>query len=176
MTVLSADRIRELFAALDQELGGRAVVGEVGLLGGAVMCLVFQARESTKDVDAVFAPTREIRDAARAVAVRFGVPEDWLNDAAKGFVVSSPPRIQVLSLPNLRVWAPCADYMLAMKCVSARFDTHDADDVAFLVRHLGLVAPDEVFERIARYYPQERVPPRARFLVEELLGPKSGES
>ena len=66
MNVLSGDRIRELFAALDQELATRSVVGEVGLPGGAVMCLVFQARESTKDVDAVFAPTREIRDAARA--------------------------------------------------------------------------------------------------------------
>lgn len=175
MTVLSADRIRELFVALDRELAARAVVGEVGLLGGAVMCLVFQARESTKDVDAVFAPTREIRDAARAVAVRFGVPDDWLNDAAKGFVLSSPPRVQVLNLPNLRVWAPSADYMLAMKCVSARFDTHDADDVAFLVRHLGLVTPDEVFDRIARYYPREQVPPRTWYLVEELLDSEGGE-
>ena len=168
--MLSRDDIRELFVALDRELERRSVVGEVGLLGGAAMCLVFQARHSTKDVDALFAPTREIRDAALAVAREFGVPDDWLNDAAKGFVVSSPPRIQVLDLPNLRVWAPTADYMLAMKCVSARFDTHDADDVAFLVRHLGLATPDEVFERITRYYPHGRIPPKTRFLVEELLG------
>lgn len=170
MNVLSGDRIRELFAALDRELATRSVVGEIGILGGAVMCLVFQARESTKDIDAVFAPTREIRDAALAVARKHDVAEDWLNDAAKGFLVSSPPRIQILELPNLRVWAPTADYMLAMKCVSARFDTHDADDVAFLVRRLGLVTPEEVFERITRYYPHEQVPPRTRFLVEELLG------
>ena len=167
--MLSGDRIRELFAALDRELARRSVVGEVGLLGGAVMCLVFQARDSTKDVDALFAPTREIHDAVLAVARAFGIPDDWLNDAATGFVVSSPPRIQGLDLLNLRVWAPTADYMLAMKCVSARFDTHDADDVAFLIRHLGLATPDEVFERITRYYPHGRVPPRTRFLVEELL-------
>ncbi len=171
--MLGGDRIRELFAALDQELARRSVVGEVGLLGGAVMCLVFRARESTKDVGALFAPTREIRDAAVAVARTFGIADDWLNDAAKGFVVSSPPRIQVLELPNLRVWAPTADYLLAMKCVSARFDMHDADDVAFLVRHLGLATPGEVFERITRYYPSGRVPPRTRFLVEELLGQES---
>lgn len=167
--MLSAARIRELFVALDGELARRSVVGEVGLLGGAVMCLVFQAREATRDVDALFAPTREIRAAARAVARRFHVPDDWLNDAAKGFVLSSPPRVRVLDLPNLRVWAPTADYLLAMKCVAARFDTHDADDVAFLIQHLGLTAPEEVFERITRYYPLQRVPPKARFLVEELL-------
>ncbi len=172
--MLSAERMRELFAALDRELARRSVIGEVGLLGGAVMCLVFQTRESTKDVDALFAPTREIRAAARAVARTYGEADDWLNDAAKGFIVSSPPRMQVLELPNLRVWAPTADYMLAMKCVSARFDTHDADDVAFLIRHIGLTTPDEVFERITRYHPHERVPPRTRFLVEELLGPAQG--
>ena len=172
--MLSAERIRELFAALDRELAKRSVVGEVGLLGGAVMCLVFQTRESTKDVDALFAPTREIRAATRAVARQLGEADDWLNDAAKGFIVSSPPRMQVLQLPNLRVWAPTAEYMLAMKCVSARFDTHDADDVAFLIRHIGLITPDEVFERITRYYPHERVPPRTRFLVEELLGTAQG--
>ena len=172
--MLSAERMRELFAALDRELARRSVIGEVGLLGGAVMCLVFQTRESTKDVDALFAPTREMRAAARAVARTYDEADDWLNDAAKGFIVSSPPRMQVLELPNLRVWAPTADYMLAMKCVSARFDTHDADDVAFLIRHIGLTTPDEVFERITRYYPHERVPPRTRFLVEELLGPAQG--
>ena len=155
---------------LDQELARRSVVGEIGLLGGAVMCLVFQAREATRDVDAIFAPTREIREAARAVARAYELPGDWLNDAAKGFVLASPPRLPVMDLPNLRVWAPTADYVLAMKCVSARYDTHDADDVAFLIRHLGLVSPDEVFERITRYYPHERVPARSRFLVEELLG------
>lgn len=167
--MLSAARIRELFGALDQELARRSVVGEIGLLGGAVMCLVFRAREATRDVDAIFAPTREIREAARAVARARGLPGDWLNDAAKGFVLSSPPRMQVLELPNLRVWAPTAEYLLAMKCVAARYDTHDADDVAFLIRRLGLVSPDEVFERITRYYPRERVPARTRFLVEELL-------
>ena len=168
--MLSAARIRELLGALDQELARRSVVGEIGLLGGAVMCLVFQAREATRDVDAIFAPTREIREAARAVARAHGLPEDWLNDAAKGFVLSSPPQVQVLDLPHLRVWAPTAEYLLAMKCVAARYDTHDADDVAFLIRWLGLASPDEVFERITRYYPRERVPAKTRFLVEELLG------
>ncbi len=168
--MLTSEKIRELFDALNDELRTRSVTGEVGICVGAVMCLVFKARASTKDVDAIFAPPKVMREAAKKVARRLGVPGDWLNDAAKGYFLSDPPRQSVIELSNLRVWAPMADYMLAMKCVSARFDTHDKDDVVFLVRNLGLKTPAEVFEIVSRYYPKERVPAKTRFLVEEILG------
>lgn len=168
--MLTSEKIRELFDALNEELRTRSVTGEVGLCGGAVMCLVFKARASTKDVDAIFAPARALREAAKRVARRLHVPEDWLNDAAKGYFLSDPPRQSVIELSNLRVWAPTADYMLAMKCVSARFDTHDRDDVIFLIRHLGLKAASDVLEIVSRYYPKDRVPAKTRFLVEEILG------
>lgn len=167
--MLTRERIRELLSALNEELQLRSVVGEVVLCGGAVMCLVFKARASTKDVDAIFAPPRILREAARKVARRLGAAEDWLNDAAKGYFLSDPPRQAVMALSNLRVWAPTADYMLAMKCVSARFDTHDRDDVVFLIGHLGLKTPSEVFEIVSRYYPRDRVPAKTRFLVEEIF-------
>jgi hypothetical protein len=167
---LTANQIRELLTALNEELAAASVVGEVGLCGGAVMCLVFQARQSTKDVDAIFAPAAELRAAAERAAARLNAPADWLNDAAKGFFPGEPPRQEVLRLSHLRVWSPNAEYMLAMKCVAARFDTHDRDDVSFLIRHLDLKSPQEVFDIISRYYPHQLVPPKTQFLVEELLG------
>lgn len=167
--MLTSDEIRILFGALNDELAARAVIGEVGLCGGAVMCLVFNARNSTKDVDAIFEPTAAIREAAMVVANTLGVPEDWLNDAAKGFFLSDPPKQSVMELSNLRVWAPTADYMLAMKCVSARFDSHDRGDVEFLLRYLKLDSAEAVFEVISRYYPRKRVPAKTAFLVEEIL-------
>lgn len=167
--MLTVDRIRHLFQALDEELRKIGVVGEVGICGGAVMCLVFQARRATKDVDAIFEPTQEIRTAAKAVATRLGVPEDWLNDAAKAFFHADPPREDVLTLPNLRVWAPTAKYMLAMKCISARFDSHDLEDTKFLIEYLQLRTPNDVFDIIQAYYPQRLIPPKTQFLIEELL-------
>ena len=167
--MLTVERIGELFAALDEELGRRDVIGEVGICGGAVMCLVFQARRATKDVDAVFEPAGEIRAAAKVVAARQGVPEDWLNDAAKAFFHADPPREDLLDLPNLRVWAPTAGYMLAMKCIAARFDGYDLDDVRFLIEYLLLRKPDDVFRIIERYCPKRMIPQRTQFLVEELL-------
>lgn len=167
--MFTANQITQLFRALDEELHGKGVVGEVGICGGAVMCLVFKARPATKDVDAVFAPTREIRDAAKAVATRMGIHKDWLNDAAKAFFHVDPPREDVLELPNLRVWAPTAQYMLAMKCVSARFDSHDLEDTKFLINYLQLHAPAEVLDIIQAYYPRQFIPAKTQFLIEELL-------
>ena len=152
------------------ELRATGVRGEIGICGGAVMCLVFNARESTKDVDAVFRPTQEIRDASKSVAGKLGVAEDWLNDAAKGYFLSQPPVRDVVELSNLRVWAPQADYMLAMKCVSARFDSHDLDDAKFLLKHLEVKSVGEASSIIEKYYPRKLIPAKTQFLLEELLG------
>lgn len=169
--MLSNADILTLFARLNDHLRNMGVVGEIGLCGGAVMCLVFNARESTRDVDAVFAPTAALREAAQAVAEERGLPADWLNDAAKGFFSVPPPRVPYREWSNLRVWTPSPEFMLAMKCVAARYDTTDADDVRFLVRNLGLTTPADVFDLVSKYYPDERIPAKTRFFVEELLLP-----
>jgi hypothetical protein len=167
--MLDQKTIRELFTALNDELCTKGIIGEIGICVGAVMCLVFNARKSTKDVDAIFEPTQAIRDAAAYVAASRGVPPDWLNDAAKGYFLSNPPTVDVMNLSHLRVWAPAAPYMLAMKCISARFDSHDADDIRFLIKHLQLKTALEVFRIIEEYYPRKLIPPKSQFFIEELL-------
>jgi hypothetical protein len=105
-----------------------------------------------------------------------GLPEDWLNDAAKGYFLTAPPVRSVVELSNLRVWAPQAEYMLAMKCVSARYDSHDLDDTKFLIAHLGIKTMDQAFRIIEQYYPRKVIPPKTQYLLEELLdsGPAGG--
>jgi hypothetical protein len=75
---------------------------------------------------------------------------------------------EVITLSNLRVWAPEPRYMLAMKCISARWDTSDRDDVMFLIKELKLKKTDEVFDIIESYYPHDRIPPKTKFFMEEL--------
>ena len=86
------------------------------------MVLAFQARQATKDVDAIFAPTGAVRQAARLVADQLDLPQDWLNDAAKGFA-SEKGNFEPLTgftFENLRIQTPTAEYLLAMKVMAAR--------------------------------------------------------
>lgn len=167
--MLSITQIKKLFKELNEELASMDVRGEVGICGGAVMCLVYKARPATKDIDGIFEPTRQIRLASKRVAKKNALSSNWLNDAAKAYFHVDPPRETVLEFSHLRVWAPRADYMLAMKCISARFDTHDKEDVEFLIDYLQLKKASAAFSIIEKYYPQQQIPPKTQFLIEELL-------
>lgn len=133
------------------------------------MCLVYNARSSTKDVDAIFEPAALIRGIVEVIAEEEGLPPDWLNDAAKAYLQPDFIRENVLNLSHLRVWAPEPRYMLAMKCISARWDTSDKDDVEFLIEHLALGSAEAVFEIIENYYPHNQIPTKTKFLLEELF-------
>jgi hypothetical protein len=70
MTGLTKEQITGALERLDREIGARGARAELYDVCGAVMCLVFDARPSTKDVDAWFTEPTVVRDAARRVASR----------------------------------------------------------------------------------------------------------
>lgn len=165
---LTREQILTYLQKLNDELQAVDVKGEICLYGGAVMCLVYHARPSTKDVDAIFQPTQALRQAINRVAASENLREDWLNDAVKGFVVHHTQRI-FLDLSHLMVYVPEADYLLAMKTLAARVDGTDKADVQFLISHLELQQPTDVFAIIERYYPRQRIKPVTQYFVEELF-------
>ncbi len=167
--MLTRKEIVNLLEKLSVKLGERGESGEVGIVGGAVMCLVYNARESTKDVDAIFEPAEIIRELAGIIAQEEGLAPDWLNDGAKGFIQDGFVRKDALNFPYLRVWAPEARYMLAMKCISARWDTNDKDDVNFLISFLKLDSAKAVFGLIENYYPKRQIPAKTQFFIEEVF-------
>jgi hypothetical protein len=166
---MTSKEIQDALEELAGELAAQQVQGEICLYGGAAMCLAFKARPATRDVDAVFEPTRSIRQAAHRIAERHGWDDSWLNDAVKGFVVEHPRRV-LLDLGSLKVTVPETEYLLAMKCLAARVDATDRADVRFLIRHLGLKSPGDVFAILEEYYPHGRIKPATRFFIEEILG------
>lgn len=166
--MLTKEQITHHLVALERKLSAAGVKGEICLYGGTVMCVVYDARPATRDIDAVFVPTREVRAAAAEVAREQGLPDDWLNDGVKGFVVEHSTRV-FLDLPALKVFVPEADYLLAMKTLAARVDGTDREDVRFLIKQLGLTAPDQVFGILEQYYPNQRIKPATQFFIEELF-------
>lgn len=174
--MLDRETMLRALGRLADLLDERGAEGEVCLLGGTVMVLAFRARPATKDVDAIFEPAALLRDLARRVATELELPEDWLNDGAKGFV-SARHETTTADLPqfeHLRLTMPTPEYMLAMKCMAARIgagpaEPGDVADIRFLISHLGLRSAEEAREIVARYYPEARIPPRAMYLLEDIF-------
>ncbi len=175
MAALTDKDIRRLFTLLDQELRRADTQGELFLVGGAVMCLAYAARPSTQDVDALFRPAREVRAAAARVAMQAGLAPDWLNDGVKGFLSERGEFSPFLELDHLRVMVAQPEYLLAMKCLAMRIaaESHDEDDVRYLLRHLGIESYEQAVAVISRFYPLERFPQKTLYALGELL-PKRG--
>lgn len=165
---MTKEEIENYLEQLNEKLKTSNVKGEICLYGGSVMCLVYNARPSTKDVDAIFEPAQKLREAIKVVAQENELDEDWLNDSVKGFVVKHK-RQTLFNWPNLKIYIPEPDYLLAMKTLAARVDTKDREDIQFLIKQLDLQTPEEVFKILENYYPRKQIKPATQFFVEELF-------
>jgi hypothetical protein len=168
---LTQSDIRRLFELLNEELRKAGTKAELFLVGGAVMCLAYSARPSTQDIDALFRPTAQVREAAARTAARARVNPDWLNDGVKGFMSAQGDFAPFLELDHLNVMVAQPEYLLAMKCLSMRIgaEFHDEDDVRYLLRHLDIRSVEKAIATITKYYPLERFPQKTLYALEELL-------
>lgn len=162
---MTAEEITRYLTELNDELRLMDIKGEVSIYGGAVMCLAFKARPATKDVDAIFEPVREIRNAARRVAERNSLDVGWLNLAVKMFVVEHEKQV-LFDFPNLKVFIPDPDYLLAMKLLSLRPATFDEDDIEFLLEKLNIQSAEEALAIIRDYYPKKEIKPATDLWLE----------
>ncbi len=172
--ILDRATIEAALTAMNARLEAAEVTGEICIFGGSVMVLAFDARQSTRDVDAVFRPPEIIWQAASEIAEEMSLPADWLNDGVKGFVSSVQDYVEddMPQFPHLRVIRPRAPYLLAMKCMAARvegYDTRgDKDDAKFLAHKIGLQTAEQILEIVTRYYPPDRIGVKTQYFVEEL--------
>jgi hypothetical protein len=172
---LAQSDLRRLFELLNDELRASVTEAELFLVGGAVMCLAYAVRPSTQEVDGVFRPTSQVREAAARVAARVGLRFDWLNDSVKGFMSTRGDFASFLELDHLRVMVAQPAYLLAMKCLAMRIgaEFHDEEDVRYLLRLLEIWTYEQAVAIIGRYYPLERFPQKALYALAELLPARS---
>jgi hypothetical protein len=139
MQLLGRDEIVSALERLGQLALAEGESLQAVVLGGAAMVLAYNARPATHDVDVVFLPPPDasvIRQWSRTVAQEFGWPDDWLNDAAKGFLVGFSRGPTLLSFPGIEVFQPAVEQLLAMKLCAWRDDV-DIADATRLLEELG---------------------------------------
>ncbi len=166
-------KIVQALQALGDELAHRGLRGQIFIVGGAAMALAYSTRRITKDIDAVFEPKSAIYDAAATVAENLGLPEDWLNDAAKGYMPGSDrdPR-PIADIHGIEVTTASPRYLLAMKLMAMRLGEDD-EDIELLLRECGLHNAEEAIDLLRRMYPLQDPPAKTRFYLEELFGSKT---
>lgn len=167
--ILDRAAIEDALRRLGDRLARRGVVADLYIFGGAAMALAYDARRSTRDIDAVFQPHGVVLEEARAVADELGLPHWWLNEQASVYVApggdAQAPR--VFDHAGLRVSAASPEHLLAMKVLAAR--RRDAEDIRFLVDRLGLTSAEAVLALCAEIFPDEPVPARARRVLEDVF-------
>jgi hypothetical protein len=168
----TATGIRVALQALGDELTSQGVRGQLFIVGGAAMALAYSTRRVTKDIDAVFEPKGVIYAAAAKVADERGLPEDWLNDAVKGFMpgADKDPR-PLADIRGIEVTTASPRYLLAMKLMAMRFGEDD-EDIEILLNECGLRNAQEALDLLKEMYPLVDPPPKTRFFLEELFTPR----
>jgi hypothetical protein len=159
--------------ALGDELTREGVRGQIFIVGGAAMALAYSTRRVTKDIDAVFEPKSAIYAAATKVAEALDLPEDWLNDAVKGFMPGTDehPRT-VPDIAGIEITTASPQYLLAMKLMAMRFGEDD-EDIRILLQECDLHSTEEALDLLERFYPLRERSPKTRFFLEELFGSMS---
>ncbi len=144
-------RMGELAAAEKAQL-------DLFVVGGAAITLHFGARDATKDVDVVVrAPdTATVRRLAAAVATEMEWPEDWLNDAAKGFVGIPSEGPVLLQANGIVVRMVTLEQMLALKLGAWRDDIDISDSRLLLGACRGRRQRDEVWAGVEPFVPRGR--------------------
>lgn len=173
--MLTRGRILELFAELDDELCRANVRGDVFIVGGAAMAVAYDARPATRDIDGIWHPSREVRDAARRVADRHAdLDADWLNDGVKGFLPGEDAgkKPVVYEGTCLTVSAASPEYLLATKLLASRV-SRDEDDILLLYDRCGFTSVDEGLDLVERYYASRPIEAKVRFFLEELLASRA---
>jgi hypothetical protein len=151
--------LAEILQQLDKRLSSPF---DLVVVGGAAMILHFGASRATRDIDVLVLKgnATELREAAKAIAQDYNLPEDWLNDGVKGFASILPPdfhqRLSPLnfSLQHLRLYALGRPEQVAMKIVALR--EQDLEDLELLLPQLSLEEQQvvtKIMEHVGQFRP-----------------------
>ena len=117
-----------------KRITGRKISDEIIIVGGGSVLLNYDFRMNSVDVDAFNTYDSAIKDAAKLVADKYNLSQQWLNDDFKKTPSYSPRLRQYSSYYKtfsnvLEIRTISREYLVAMKMVSGRKYKNDLSDI-----------------------------------------------
>lgn len=167
---LTKKLIATLFKEIDTELSKPEIKADLFVIGGTAMVMAYDARPSTRDIDGIWKPTEAIRKIIEKISKKYGIEDDWLNDAAKGLMpnIADENPVTIFDGEYLTVSAPSPQYLLATKILASR-QTRDREDIELLIKICKFKNIEQCIEVVDKYYPGRTLQARSRFLAEEII-------
>ena len=170
-SVFTPTEINRLLDSLTAKLNARGVDATITIAGGATMGYVYEARPSTRDVDALLRPKDAVLAAAAEVAEAEGLPDDWLNDKfAMFWPQHGEPDFSVVEQHGsvtIRYAGPRV--MLAMKMLASIRGRRDTDDLVHLLEPAGVSNVQQAIDIFEDFYRGHDIPPQALAVIEAAL-------
>ena len=168
MSALRKEDMLRYLEDVNRHLAAADKHGEIIIAGGAALTLVFNARDSTYDIDAIFEPKEDMRKIIIDIANANDLDYDWLNDGLKGFLTDKMKFSSYIEYSNLSVSVLDAESLLAMKLVSARPEpSNDMRDSIFLMKALDIENEDQLFGILENLTHQSRHTPQVKYFTIE---------
>lgn len=150
---------------------------EITLYGGAVMLLAYDARDVTKDVDAIVHPPEVGRRLVARVAAERGLAESWLNDDVKLYISTKEAKNEMVlpgvSPAGLHITRPTAKYLLAMKVMACRKPlpgyAGDYGDIETLLRVTRCKSVAAIQDIVDTFFPDTVLPDATKVTLDGIL-------
>jgi hypothetical protein len=167
--------VQELLGELAERLNASGVTAQINIIGGATVGF-YVKRSATLDIDATFRPSGEISEVVHAMARERGLPEDWLNERAKGFIpFNNQDEFEiVLEQGTVTISIAQPRLLLAMK-LRANRGPRDVPDVLALIAVCGLRSYEQVARLYEDYHAQEVMAYPMEMRVRDYFRPGEGQ-
>ncbi len=154
MEKITKEKFIEIMECLNERLNENKMELSINIYGGTVMMVFFDVRPATKDIDALFDITPQLNNILIDIAEIYDLDSEWINQDIKEPLkyLKTEDLKELYKFNNLKIFAPSAEQMLAMKILSARSEPYkDFEDAEFLIQYLKTDNLDDVIKIFDNY-------------------------
>lgn len=132
------DYLKEL-SKVFRKLNGTKTPAEIILIGGSSVLVNYGFRYATSDIDAIIQASSAMKEAINIVGDKYDLPNNWLNNDFQKTASFSPKLIEYSTYYKtfsniVQVRTIKAEYLIAMKLISARRYKRDRSDVIGILK------------------------------------------